>query len=56
MKKTVFVVTEQRSSGSEREAQELIQRCVRLWLKNSLRQQSLSSTEPEPAPGEAPGG
>lgn len=37
MRKTVFIVTEQRAAASERETREVIQRCVTLWLKNALR-------------------
>jgi len=37
MRKTVFVVTEQRTSASEREAKEIIQQRVTLWLKGALR-------------------
>lgn len=39
MKKTVFIVTEQRAAQSDREARELIQRCVGRWLRGALRRE-----------------
>ena len=37
MKKTVFVVTEQRVSASEQEAKEIVRQRVEHWLKGELR-------------------
>lgn len=37
MRKTIFVVTEQRTSASEKEAREIVQQRVTLWLKGALR-------------------
>ena len=39
MKQTVFIVTEQRTAQSDREARELIQRCVGRWLREALRKE-----------------
>lgn len=39
MRKTVFVVTEQRASASEEEAREIVQQRVTLWLKRELEKE-----------------
>lgn len=37
MKKTVFVVTEQRATVSEQEAREIVRQRVEQWLKRALQ-------------------
>lgn len=37
MKKTVFIVTEERSSASEQEAEEIVRQRVERWLKGELQ-------------------
>ena len=37
VRKTVFVVTEQRASASEAEARETVRQRVQLWLKRMLQ-------------------
>lgn len=48
MRKTVLIVTEQRSSATEREAREIVQQRVALWLKGALLEANHHPLQPRP--------